>query len=314
MHYTIIYRGPLSSCNYGCDYCPFAKLAETHAELAGDRFALKRFVDWASLQGESGHELSVQFTPWGEALIRTWYQQALVQLSGLSHVQQVAIQTNLSCKLDWTSACDHNRLGLWCTYHPGETELNRFLSQCRELDRREIRYSVGIVGLKEHLPAAQQLRESLRPEIYLWVNAYKSIGPYYSNADIDSFTAIDPLFPINNTRHPSRNRPCRCGEDVFSVDGEGVMRRCHFIKCPIGNIYEDDWEASLRPQLCTNDSCGCHIGYSHMPELGLYDLFQDGLLARIPENYFSSASRGRFTSAAIPPPPPSLVQVSINGR
>src|SRR5439155_12206691 len=36
MKYHVLYRGPLSSCNYGCHYCPFAKHAETHADLQGD--------------------------------------------------------------------------------------------------------------------------------------------------------------------------------------------------------------------------------------------------------------------------------------
>ena len=29
VRYNILYRGPLSSCNYGCEYCPFAKHAES---------------------------------------------------------------------------------------------------------------------------------------------------------------------------------------------------------------------------------------------------------------------------------------------
>jgi hypothetical protein len=41
-------RGPLSSCNYGCAYCPFAKHRETAAELAEDRRAVERFVAWVA--------------------------------------------------------------------------------------------------------------------------------------------------------------------------------------------------------------------------------------------------------------------------
>ncbi len=43
---SILYRGPLSSCNYDCPYCPFAKRQETAAELLVDRAALERFVCW----------------------------------------------------------------------------------------------------------------------------------------------------------------------------------------------------------------------------------------------------------------------------
>ena len=49
---SILYRGPLSSCNYGCAYCPFAKHAETAAELDADRRALERFTDWVSRRGD----------------------------------------------------------------------------------------------------------------------------------------------------------------------------------------------------------------------------------------------------------------------
>src|SRR5439155_13329710 len=45
---SLLYRGPLSSCNYDCGYCPFAKRRETAAELARDRTALGRFVDWVA--------------------------------------------------------------------------------------------------------------------------------------------------------------------------------------------------------------------------------------------------------------------------
>src|SRR5215213_7917665 len=105
MNLMILYRGPLSSCNYGCQYCPFAKRDETVAQLAGDRAALDRFVEWVKQQGDRGHRISVLFTPWGEALIRPWYQEALVTLTHLPHVPKAAIQTNISCKLDWLDRC-----------------------------------------------------------------------------------------------------------------------------------------------------------------------------------------------------------------
>ena len=42
MKLSILYRGPLSSCNYACDYCPFAKRKESYAQLEVDRRALER--------------------------------------------------------------------------------------------------------------------------------------------------------------------------------------------------------------------------------------------------------------------------------
>lgn len=284
MNFSILYRGPLSSCNYGCEYCPFAKRRETREELAADARALGRFVDWVERQGgrAAGHTVSVLFTPWGEALVRRPYQEALVRLTNLPHVRRAAIQTNISCRLEWAARCDRAKLGLWCTYHPGETTRNRFVVKCRQMDALGLRYSVGVVGLKEHVHEAEALRRELRPDVYLWVNAYKRADDYYAADDLDRMTAVDPLFPVNNVRHPSRGLACRAGESVFSVGGDGTMRRCHFIKTPIGNIYEPGWEQALRPTPCTNETCGCHIGYVHMPSLGLYDVFDDGVLERVP--------------------------------
>src|SRR5947207_305133 len=116
MKLSILYRGPLSSCNYGCTYCPFAKHSDSDAEHANDASALKRFVQW--VRQRDGDDLSIFFTPWGEALIRSRYQQAVIQLTGLSNVENVVAQTNLSCRLDWIEECDKSKLALWATYHP----------------------------------------------------------------------------------------------------------------------------------------------------------------------------------------------------
>src|SRR5262245_59027165 len=156
MNLSILYRGPLSSCNYACGYCPFAKRAETADELAHDRACLGRFVGWVG--SRTTDATGVLFTPWGEALVRRWYQEALAALSHMPHVVKAAIQTNLSCKLDWVDACGTAKLALWCTFHPGETTRERFLAKCRDLYARGVRFSVGVVGLKEHVPEIDALR------------------------------------------------------------------------------------------------------------------------------------------------------------
>jgi MoaA/NifB/PqqE/SkfB family radical SAM enzyme len=283
MNLSILYRGPLSSCNYACGYCPFAKRTETAAELAHDRACLERFVGWVG--GRSADEIGVLFTPWGEALVRRWYQDALVSLSRMAHVRKAAIQTNLSCRLDWLDGCDRSRLALWCTFHPTETTRARFLAKCRELHAREVRFSVGVVGLKEHIAEIAALRRELPADVYLWVNAYKRAPDYYSPEAVAELTRIDPLFPLNNHYHRSRGEPCRAGATVISVDGSGTVRRCHFIREPIGNLYAPDFEECLAEQPCSNDTCGCHIGYVHLDRLGLYETFGDGMLERVPVGY-----------------------------
>jgi MoaA/NifB/PqqE/SkfB family radical SAM enzyme len=283
MNLSILYRGPLSSCNYACGYCPFAKRTETPSELARDRACLDRFVSWVS--GRAGDSIGVLFTPWGEALVRRWYQEALAALTQKPHVVKAAVQTNLSCKLDWVDDCDQAKLALWCTFHPGETARDRFLAKCLDLSARGVRFSVGVVGLKEHLAEIAALRSELPADVYLWVNAYKREPDYYTPDMVDDLARIDPLFPLNNQYHSSRGEPCRAGSTAISVDGDGTVRRCHFVKTPIGNLYDADFESCLIERPCPNETCGCHIGYVHLDRLGLYERFGTGVLERVPVGY-----------------------------
>lgn len=280
---TILYRGPLASCNYGCGYCPFAKRRDTAEQLAEDRQCLERFVEWA--ESRSPTALAVLFTPWGEALTRRWYREAMLRLSRLPHVRRVAAQTNLSMPLEWLAGSDRSRIALWCTYHPGEVARDDFVGQCRTLTELGVCYSVGVVGLLEHLAEIHALRDELPADVYLWVNAYKRIDGYYTDELLDDLTAVDPLFPVNAQRHASRGEFCRAGETAIAVDGSGDVRRCHFISDVIGNIYDPQFERCLLRRRCTNETCGCHIGYVHLERLGLYDVFGDNVLERIPARW-----------------------------
>jgi len=293
MNLSILYRGPLASCNYDCPYCPFAKRRDDPAALRADRLALTRFVDWVSANPD-GHRVSVLFTPWGEGLTRAWYRDALVRLSHLSHVDRVAIQTNLAARLSFVPDADRSSLALWATYHPGQVPLGRFLRQCGVLDAHGVRYSVGVVGLPEHLAPAHALRSALRPEVYLWVNA--ADGHVYTADEEAAWTAIDPHFGYSVRPHASLGHECRAGETVVSVDGDGTVRRCHFIAAPLGNLYDGSYLDGLRPRPCGNAFCDCHIGYVHLKRLPLYDVFAGGVLERIPYVW----ANGEYSSASSP--------------
>ena len=280
LNLSILYRGSLASCNYGCAYCPFAKRRDTRAELDRDYAALSRFVEW--IDARPADRFKVLFTPWGEALIRKPYRAAMTRLSHMANVDRVAIQTNISCDLAWVADCDLDRVAFWCTYHPGEVARDTFLDQCRVLDRVGARYSVGIVGLKEHLDEIDAVRAALLPSTYMWVNAYKRVANYYSPDEIERIVAVDPLFELNLKVYPSSGRACRAGEEVITVDTDGNVRRCHFVLDVIGNLYDPAFEQALRPRPCSGNACRCHIGYVHMRDLDLYALFGDGVLERIP--------------------------------
>ncbi|WP_327400269.1 STM4011 family radical SAM protein [Streptomyces sp. NBC_01288] len=290
MDLTVLYRGPLASCDYDCPYCPFAKRRDSTAQLRADREALERFARWAT---DSEDDLSLLFTPWGEGLVRSWYRRTLTELSRLPHVRRVAIQTNLSCRTGWLAEADLDTLALWCTYHPGQTPYDRFLGKCRELADRGVRFSVGVVGLPGHLAVARRLREDLPPHVYLWINAAE--GHTYDDAEADDWTALDPLFPYSRHPHRSAGLPCRTGESVISVDGAGTVRRCHFVRDELGNLYDGSYRAALRPRACPLAVCDCHIGYVHLESLPLYDVFAGGVLERVP-----SALPGPGTTRTLP--------------
>lgn len=278
--WNVYYRGSLSSCNYACDYCPFAKTKNTREELLQDQAELEKFVAW--VVGRERNPMSILFTPWGEALVHRYYRQALVDLSHSKVVRRVCIQTNLSAPLDMLGEACKTSLALWATYHPGQTTLARFAARCAELDNLGIRYSVGIVGLKEHFDDMECLREVLSPEVYVWVNAYKREKSYYTPDQIERIERVDPYFAINNVRYPSLGRACGAGQTHFTVDGLGDVRRCHFVKDVLFNIYQDEIENFLTARVCPEDSCGCYIGYIHKPELNLQRIYGEDLLARIP--------------------------------
>ncbi|WP_305788650.1 STM4011 family radical SAM protein [Symbioplanes lichenis] len=291
---TVLYRGPLASCNYDCPYCPFAKRVDPPELLRQDRAALERFVGWAA--ATTDRELSVLFTPWGEGLTRSWYRDAILRLSHLPHVRRVAIQTNLAARVEWLRDAAPGVAALWATYHPGQVSLERFVARCRRLDELGQRYSVGVVGLPEHHAAAVALRAALRPSVYLWVNAAEGFA--YSPEEERRWTSIDPHFGDSVRPHASRGKPCYAGETAISVLGDGTVRRCHFIPAVLGNLYDGSWRAGLAPRPCTKEICDCHIGYVHLKKLDLYDVYAGGVLERIPAVWPPADDRSSAPAAA----------------
>ncbi len=277
---NILYRGPLESCNYDCKYCPFAKKKNSRAELQYDKECLNKFVNWLPSQS---YNFGLLFTPWGEALIRRYYQEALIKLSHFENVNKVAIQTNLSSSLRWLERASKKHIALWTTFHPTEISVDKFLDKCNQLSELEVNFSVGIVGKKEHFEFAEQLRGALPNSTYIWVNAYKREANYYSNEDVEFLNSIDPHFNLNNTIYKSLGKACFAGESSMSIDGEGNVNRCHFIKEKIGNIYEQSLEKILKPNNCSKNECRCYIGYMNLKELELNKIYGNKILERIPQ-------------------------------
>ncbi|WP_169737125.1 STM4011 family radical SAM protein, partial [Deinococcus pimensis] len=296
-HLRLLYRGDLSSCNYGCRYCPFAKRTMSREEHARDASQLSRFVTWVETRD---FDVSVLFTPWGEALARRRYQDALVRLSHARHVRRVAVQTNLSGRLDWLARADRSRVALWATYHPTQTTRALFLARCRTLSEAGVRYSVGMVGVRSAIDEVEALRAELPPGVYLWVNALQGGAGYYAEEDVRRLSRVDPLFELNTRRYRTRGVACAAGETVVSVDGDGTVRRCHFIERPIGNLYDEDFLRVLVPRPCSRATCSCHIGYAHVEALGVGEAFGEGVLERVapPELLTDRAALGALLERA----------------
>ena len=277
---SLLYRGKLSSCNYDCDYCPFAKTRDSRATLQRDAADLARCVDWAARQTTT---LSILFTPWGEGLVRKHYRDAMIALSHLPHVRRVAIQTNLCIAPRWLDRVDTRSFALWCTYHPSQVSLRVFVDRCLDLRRRAIRFSVGMVALRESFDEIERLRAALPADVPMWLNAYdQRTADYYDANDAARLAAIDPHFGYSLAPPPSLGAPCATGESVLSVDGDGDVRRCHFVAESLGNLYDGSFAARLGPKPCPNPICDCFIGYVHRKDLPFARDYADGRLERIP--------------------------------
>ncbi|MBW8849245.1 MAG: radical SAM protein [Xanthomonadales bacterium] len=279
-HLSLLYRGRLSSCNYDCAYCPFAKTRDTRATLQRDAADLARFVAWATAWRRP---LSILFTPWGEGLVRRHYREAMIALSRLPHVRRVAIQTNLCIGLRWLDEVDPRAFALWCTWHPTQVALATFVARCDALHRRGLRFSVGMVALREAFDDIDRLRAALHGDVPLWLNAWDGRdAEYYANDDVARLRRIDPHFGFSLDPPPSLGAPCATGESVLSIDGDGGVRRCHFVAEPLGNLYDGSFAAHLRSRPCPNRVCDCFIGYVHRHDLPFATDYAGGQLERVP--------------------------------
>ncbi len=281
MRATLYFRGSLTSCNYDCPYCPFSKNRDSAATLARDRVQVEAFVDWVREQAGLGHRLSIFFNPYGEGLVHRWYGRAMCELSHMEHVEKVAIQTNLSARLDWTDGLDARKTAFWATYHPGQTSEAAFLSRCMTLHERRLPFSVGTVGVREAFGAISSLRAKLPEDVYMWVNAFKDVKAYYSQEERSFLQSIDPHFELNLHDYESKGHRCEAGEQVFYVQASGIVKRCYKDRAVIGHLYRDGLEGLSRPRLCRMDCCDCYIGYIHMPELAMNEVYGPSKLERI---------------------------------
>ena len=165
-------------------------------------------------------------------------------LTRMPHVRKAAIQTNLSCKLDWVDACDRTGSPSGATFHPREIdretlpgEVPRTGSPRRPLQRRRGRPQG--TPRRDRRPFAASCRRTSTSGSTP-TSASRTITPPEM---VSSSTAHRPAVPDQHPLPPQPGRAMPGRATVISVDGDGTVRRCHFIREPIGNLYAPDFEA-----------------------------------------------------------------------
>ncbi|MCL2399521.1 MAG: STM4011 family radical SAM protein [Defluviitaleaceae bacterium] len=251
----LYYRGELRSCNYHCKYCPFAN-SFSRRDITNDSITLFRFCHRAI---ELGVE-EVIFTPYGEAMIHTYYWDAMEVLSGL---HRIGCQTNLSFDTESFVSQVGNfkeKIGLWCTFHPAQVSIEAFLKKCHYLWDNGIYISTGAVGIPQNLEILRELRLKLNKDIYFWINA--KAGYSYNHSEHDAFLKIDPYF---QDQFPKANSLlCTAGRTGLYVEADGSAYACHLSRVRLGNIYEELPSGSA----CKAKTCNCYLAYTHRQDMG----------------------------------------------
>lgn len=281
------YRGILKSCNYRCDYCPFAKNASDPAGIRADRDALFRFCHFIETRRAPAGSLQILLLPYGEGMIRPHYAEALARLSRLPAVRRVSCQTNLSWDIDRFAATvgaaggNLSRISFWCSFHPSCTSLSDFIRQCEALDRYGIRYCAGMVAQPGCETPAEEMRRLLPPRTYMWLNNMEGLRRPYTPEETARFGAIDPFFPLERSAPAADTTDCRGGEDSLFVRADGRTARCPVAGAYTGNLYKNDTLPAAGR--CRAARCRCFLAYSNRRTSGLEPFFGRSVFLRIPE-------------------------------
>lgn len=264
----VYYRGSLAFCNYTCSYCPFSKRKGGASQLERDREQLFRFARKIGAEGSGGFSGTVQFVPYGEALIHEYYWQGMAELSAFPHIEAVGAQSNFSFPVKErlrryrSFGGDVEKLRLWGTFHPEMTSVGDFLGQCGTLAEAGVSFCVGAVGAPEHLDALWELRHGLDPSVYMWINKMDGMGRPYTEGERKSFLEIDKYFKLE-LRHIRPDRSA-CASSVL-VLGNGDMQPCVLCHEKMGNLYADGLPNYISREYifpeCARTWCDCFLAY-----------------------------------------------------
>lgn len=288
----LLYRGSLKSCNYHCSYCPFSKHRVSGRELQRDKEQWEHFVRTVLERAEILQIGAVMITPYGEALLHSWYWEGMARISREEEIEATGAQTNLSFAQEEMLAFydraggDRKKLRLWATFHPEMVSVQEFSHKCRKLWEEGILLCAGAVGVPAHMEILADLREELSEDIYLWVNRMDGLKRSYTDEETESFQKIDPYFMRELSVVPAV--PKQCQNRLF-IEAEGRLRRCN-ISRNLKKDWEEMWnqygsssvQEDFSDVLCGRKYCSCYLAYGGRSDFMNRLLFGSYPVFRIP--------------------------------
>lgn len=282
---NIYYRGILSSCNYSCSYCPFAKRKSNQAELKKDFQQLNRF--YREIENTTFDKpVGIFFTPYGEALIHNYYIEMMAKLSKLKSIKYVSCQTNFSFDIDKFLGLikendgDLSKIKLWATYHSEMIDPEIFSNKAKIISEH-IDISVGMVAIPGKSDEVVEFREVLSQNIYLWINGKAREKSRYTKKEIDKLINVDPLFGSELFRHKVEKNCCTSGVESIFIEANGDIYPCNINKNKLGNFYES--KISWKEVSCKRRICDCFLAYSNRKDILHVNYFSDYKYIRLPE-------------------------------
>lgn len=281
---NICFRGSLSSCNYSCSYCSFAKSRFCETELVKDKESLNRFCDFID-STDFKNDISIFLTPYGEGLIHPYYVEAIARLALNPKCRLISCQTNLSFNADAfierlkASNVNLSKVKLWASCHPQMVSIDEFVNKVNQL-KASIDLCAGIVAIPEDLQNVLELRKRLPKDIYMWVNAKEKEKTRYTDSQVKSLIQTDPLFSRELQKYRFQDGCCHAGTDSVFIRANGDVFPCHINKNRLFNIYTNS--GPVLPFQCDKRFCDCYLAYSHRFDSGLDRYFGDDTPVRVP--------------------------------
>lgn len=230
---TLFYPGILKSCNYSCSYCPVTRQERSIEESSNDKEQFDQILENFKKQARNQTIKALLITPAGEALTYPYYWKGMAMLTCIDSVEAVGAQTNLSfsitksLKMFQAAGGRIEKLKLCAVYHPEMESVSRFVRKCNKLFKENISFSVGVIGIPEHMERIQELRMKLPEKIYVWVDPVENKVSDYTEEERKAFLKIDPFFlksPYIDGRnvfgtYPGFRIPWKPKAFFFNIDG-----------------------------------------------------------------------------------------------